>query len=212
MIYLLVGQDHTAKEQKIADIKAKAFLSPEALSFDHQVLYGYRLDSDELQKALMALPVMSQTRVVLIRQADHLTSKHKEIILKAEKVSGKALLLVLEAESVDERGTWIKNEKSIQVFSFKPQARHNVFDLMREVTAGRQVRALELLDELLKNGEIPTMIVGGMVWSWKKERSKMPSTRFLQGLLAFQQADFRMKRSQLRPEYTLEMLVVKLSS
>ncbi|HOD11944.1 MAG TPA: hypothetical protein PKO44_02460 [Candidatus Omnitrophota bacterium] len=212
MIYFLIGLDHAAKEQKIADIKAKALLSAEALSFDHQILHGYRLDRDELQKALIALPVVSKSRVVLIRQANELTAKHKELILKADKAFPQGLILILDADAMDEKSSWFQKGNGVQLLSFKPRTQHNVFDLMREVVAGRQARALELLDELLKNGEMPTMIIGGMVWSWKKERSKMPLQKFLQGLLAFQQADFRVKRSQMRPEYTLEMLVVKLSS
>jgi DNA polymerase III delta subunit len=212
MIYLLTGQDHAAKEQKIADLKTKALLSAEALSFDYQVLHGYHLDNEDLQKALMALPVASPARVVLLRQAEELNAKHKETILQAEKLYGKTLILIMEAEAMDEKSAWLQKEKGIQKFSFKPQTRHNVFDLMREVSAGHQAKALELLDELLKSGDYPVQIVGGMVWSWRKARSQMPPARFTQGLVAFQQADLRIKRSQMRPEHALEMLIVKLSS
>ena len=199
MIYLLVGQDHLAKEQKISEIKAKAFPSKESLPFDYQILHGYRLDNDALKKALMALPAMGAMRVILIRQADQLTAVQKTMIAEGYEKSKKALIIIFEAESLDERDTLLKKfDRVMKVLSFDPKIRHNVFDLTRMIFMNRKLEALELLDELLKNGDHPLQIIGGMLWAWRNARNKMPFVKFTQGLVAFQEADFNIKRSQLK--------------
>ncbi|MCX5681931.1 MAG: hypothetical protein NT079_06680 [Candidatus Omnitrophica bacterium] len=213
MIYLLIGQDHLAKEQKISEIKAKALLSKESLSFDYQILHGYKLDNGILKKALIALPALGTARVVLIRQADQLTAVQKTMIAETYEKSKKDLIIIFEAEGLDDNDTLVKKfDRKMKVFSFAPKVRHNVFNLMRIILMGQKAEALELLDELLKNGDHPLQIIGGMLWAWRNARNKIPFIKFSQGLRAFQEADFNIKRSQLKSEYALEVLVVKLCS
>jgi DNA polymerase III delta subunit len=211
MIYLLVGQDHLAKEQKIAEIKIKALPSKESLSFDYQVLHGYKLDNEALKKALMALPVVGHARVILFRQTDELTAAQKTIIVNAYAGSEKNLILIFEAEGLDDKDVLYKKfGQAMKVFSFSPKSYHNVFDLMRVILMSRKAEALELLDELLKAGDHPLQIVGGMLWAWRNAKNKMAAVKFKKGLTAFEQADFYIKRSQLKGEHALEVLVVKL--
>lgn len=211
MIYLLVGQDNPAKEQKIAEIKARAFPSPESLSFDYQILHGHRLNNEELQEALMALPAVASSRVVLIRQADELAATQKAIVVDLEKKAEGKLIVILEAEGLDKKDAFFtKFAHAVKALSFSPKLRHNVFDLMRVISAHRKAEALEMLDGLLKDGDHPLQIIAGMFWKWKNDRKQIPSLKFQEGLLAFKQADFNIKRSQLKPEHALEVLVVRL--
>jgi len=213
MIYLLFGQDNFAKEQKIAEIKAKAFPSAESLSFDYQVLYGHRLENDTLRESLMALPGAGIMRLVLIYQADELTSAQKTMIVELDEKSKGSLTVVLEAQELDKKDALLtKFGRSIKSFSFSPHMRHNVFDLMRAIMSHHKKEALEFLDELLKGGDYPLQIIAGMFWKWKNDKKQLSSKKFQEGLLAFEQADFHIKRSQLKPEYALELLVVKLCS
>ncbi len=211
MIYLLLGQDNLAKEQKIAEIKAKALPSQESLSFNYQVLYGHHLDNDSLAQALTALPVASERRVVVIRQVDELVAAQKNKIIELHKQAKNQLIIILEAESLDDKDLLTKKfGQLISTCFFSPKARYNAFDLMRVIASHRKVEALELLDELLKGGDHPLQIIAGMFWKWNNDKKQMPSQVFRKGLLAFKQADFNIKRSQLKPEYALEVLVIKL--
>ena len=213
MIYLVIGQDHSAKEQTIAKLKAAALPSKESLSFDYQVLHGYKLDNDTLKKALMALPAVGQSRVVVIRQVDELKADQKTLLAQAYEKAKKTLILILEAEAIDEKDSLFKKfDRTMKVFSFSPKVRLNVFNLIDEILARQEIKALKLLDELLENGDHPLQIIGGMLWKWKNVRNRMSAEKFNKGLLAFEQADFNIKRSQLKGEHALEVLVVKLCS
>lgn len=213
MIYLVVGQDHSAKEQTISEIKAKALPSKESLSFDYQVLHGYKLDNETLKKALTALPVLSPARVVVIRQADELKADQKTLIVQVYEKAKKTLIIIFEAESIDEKDSLFKKfDRALKILSFNPKVRPNVFNLVDEILACREVKALKLLDELLENGDHPLQVIGGMLWKWKNVKNRIPAEKFKKGLLAFEQADFNIKRSQLKGEHALEVLVVKLCS
>jgi len=211
MIYLLIGQDNLAKEHKIAEIKANILPSPESLSFDFQVLYGHRLDNDSLKQSLTTLPAAGKARVVLIHQADELNAGQKAMIVEMEKGSKGGLVVILTAEDLDKKDAlFTKYTSSIKASFFGAKARVSVFDLMRAVSLSRKAEALMILDDLLKNGDHPLQIFGGMFWKWKNDKKLFSRVKFNQGLLAFQQADFNIKRSQLKPEQALEVLVVKL--
>lgn len=213
MIYLLVGQDHSAKEQKISEIKAKVLPSRDSLSFDCQVLYGHRLDNDSLAQALGALPAVASGRLVVVHQAEELTADQKNLLVELHDKAQKKLTIVLEAEELDAKDMLLKKfGRKVNVGWFSPKLRHNVFDLMRAVSQGQKAEALKLLDELLKDGDYPLQVIGGMFWKWKNDKRQVSSERFRKGLLAFKQADLDIKRSRLKPEHALEVLVVKLCS
>jgi len=211
MIYLLVGQDNSAKEHKIAEIKASVLPTPESLSFDYQILYGHRLEDNELKEALMALPAVGKARVVVVHQADELNAGQKAMIVDVERQSQGKLIVILTADAIDKKDAlFIKFSKVIKAFSFSPRVRQSVFDLMRAVSVNRKADALTILDELLRNGDYPLQILGGMFWKWKNDKKQVSAAKFRNGLLAFEQADFNIKRSQLKPEHALEVLVIKL--
>jgi len=213
MVYLVLGQDQAAKEQNIAEIRSKALPSPESFSFDYQVLHGYRLYNETLKKALLALPAAGKIRVVLIRQADELKADQKMLIAQLYEKAKKSLVVIFEAAAIDAKDSlYTKFGREIKILSFAPKVRFNAFNLVDEILARREVNALKLLDELLENGDHPVQIIGGMLWKWKNAKNRIPASKFQAGLMAFEQADFNIKRSQLKGEYALEVLVVKLCS
>ena len=52
--------------------------------------------------------------------------------------------------------------------------------------------------------------MGALVWFWGKSQDRMPGERFRKGLLVLQEADVNIKRSRLKPEYAVEVAVIKL--
>ena len=59
MTYLILGPHGEKKEAAIKQIKNKYLPQKNLLSFDYEVLYGHKLDSEDLQKALLAIPVLA---------------------------------------------------------------------------------------------------------------------------------------------------------
>ena len=80
------------------------------------------------------------------------------------------------------------------------------------MTARNPVEALKILGNLLVEENHPLQIMGGLIWFWGKSRTRLSADQFKKGLMCLQEADLNIKRSRLKPEHTLEVLVVKLSS
>ncbi|MFA5088182.1 MAG: hypothetical protein WC552_04020 [Candidatus Omnitrophota bacterium] len=213
MTYLLLGQDAEAKDKKIADLQRTTLPSKESLKFDYEVLDGYKLDQDRLEEALSSLPAISSRRLIVVRQAHKLTEYQQKIILEFIKKKINTVVLVLESDELKSNAVFVKDLQPMsEVIDFSRQTPVNVFDMTRAISLGRTQEALKILEELFSLGDHPLQIMGGLVWFWGKSRGKIPKIRFQKGLLALQETDYNIKRSRLKPEYALELLVVKLCS
>lgn len=212
MTYLFLGQDLTAKDSKIAEIKKKICPSPDALKFDCETLYAQKLDPEELKKAFITLPAIANERIVIIRECHKLSAHNKELIFEFVKNPGRCVL-ALESEKMETTDAFIKKLGSaVKVFHFRKETPLNVFNLTDAVSLRRSVEALKILSVLLSQGDQPLQIMGGLVWYWKKARAGFSMPEFKKGLLALQEADLNIKRSRLRPDHALEILIVKLCS
>jgi len=161
----------------------------------------------------------------------------------AEFVSGDLLRLKTEVEKLTtyaaQRKTIRRADVSSMVISEKTTTIWEVADLI----ASRQPRkALEFIERLLRDGEEPVMMVGGLAWMYRKlieaseiraangwqaaralgmrpeqaelaiqSSRKIPKQRLLDGLLALQEADSRLKGGAQDPRITMEFLVWRLS-
>lgn len=162
----------------------------------------------------------------------------------AEFVSGDLLRLKTEVEKLTtyaaERKMIRREDVSTMVISEKTATIWEVADLI----ASRQPRkALEFIERLLREGEEPVMMVGGLAWMYRKliEASELRAAngwqaaralgmrpeqaelalqsarriskhRLLDGLLALQEADSRLKGGAQDPRITMEFLVWRLSA
>ena len=162
----------------------------------------------------------------------------------AEFVSGDLLRLKTEVEKLTtyaaERKMIRREDVSTMVISEKTATIWEVADLI----ASRQPRkALEFIERLLREGEEPVMMVGGLAWMYRKliEASELRAAngwqaaralgmrpeqaelalqsarriskhRLLDGLLALQEADSRLKGGAQDPRITMEFLVWHLSA
>ncbi len=213
MIYLLVGQNNLSKENKISEIKSQALSFKEAISFDYDVLHAHRLDSDVLKKSLISLPTIAKKRVVLMRQFDDITPQCKKIILETFSQVKDSLILILDIEQLSAKDAFVKQLGSeATILNFGNKRKVSVFDLTKAIAAKSKAESLKLLYEILESGDHPLQIIGAIVWGWKKLRSRMSAEKFQEGLASLRETDFSIKRSRLKPEYALEVLVVKLCS
>lgn len=212
MIYLFLGDDAPARDQKIIEIKKEIFPSPDALSFDYEVLHGGpNLDSQILKKALVTLPAIAKDRLVVIRQCHKLSMANKALLKEFVFKPYRSTTLILDSDELGPENTFIKEiAPYVKVFRFSHKEQLSVFNLTRAISLSRTVEALNILASLLAKGEYPLQLMGGLVWSWKKSRERMSLVQFSRGLLALQEADVNIKRSRLKAEYALELLVIKL--
>jgi len=213
MIYLFLGEDAPAKDQKINEIRKKIFPSEDALSFDYEILHAHHLDSEVFKKTLVTLPAMAKERLVVLRQCHKLTPHNKELIKEFVTKPYSPTTMILDSDEWREEDALVKGlARYAKVCHFQQKEELNVFNLTRTIGTQRKVESLKILSNLLDRGEYPLQLMGGLVWFWKKSRDKMSAARFKQGLRALQEADLNIKRSRLRPEYALELLVIKLCS
>ena len=105
-----------------------------------------------------------------------------------------------------------KTKPFVKVPDAPPPAKQNIFDVTRAMTRLRLTEALKILSGLLRDGTHPLQLMGGLVWFWKKCRNRFQTSpdKYEKGLVILQEADLNLKRSRLRPDHALEVLVVKL--
>lgn len=218
MLYLLCGSDHQSKNQKILAIKEKIFSSSRSSVFDSETLYASGLDLKTLKKAMIALPSLTRQRLLVIRQADKLTAAHQDLIAQCLESTKEFLVLILDAEDgLSAQQLQKKFGDNIKTLYSEEKQEVSVFDLEKAILHQEKALALRTLSEILKRETLPVRsaapkLIGGLLWIWKKNKNRLSSHRFRGGLVLLQEADFHIKRSRLKPEHALEILLIKLCS
>lgn len=214
MIYFLLGEDTAAKDAKITAWKQEYLASPEAHNFDFETLSGIKCDPAVLKKTLIALPAIAKKRIVVLRDCHKLSEYNQKLIVEFAASNHEHLVLVLESSQWEPTSGFVKavhkTKSSAKVVDTPRAAKQNVFDMSRAIGQRKSVEALKILSELDGDGIHPLQIMGGLVWFWGSERPRMSPAKFEKGLLALGEADLNIKRSRLKPQQAIELLVVKL--
>ena len=212
MIYLLLGDDKTAKDHRIAGIKAKYLTDASARQLDYEYLHGVKLDPDVLKKALISLPAVSKKRLLLIRAADKLDSHNKEMILEFIQSGHAHAVVVLDCEEGGGKSSFISQVKADAevIHCGTPTRRQNVFDMTKALERRDPAQALKIFNELVTGGEPLLKILSGIVWYWGDRKDQLSGVQFTKGLKILQEADLNIKRTRLRPEHAVEVAVTKL--
>ncbi|HQP10412.1 MAG TPA: hypothetical protein PKV41_03415 [Candidatus Omnitrophota bacterium] len=213
MIYLFLGENGPAKKQQIAKIQESCALTGHALKFDYEPLYAEGLNADVLKKALLALPALAQKRLVLIRNAEELDEKNQRILLEFIKADHARLIVILETRKTDPKDDFLKKiAVGAKVMQFAAAGKtRDIWDATRAIERRHPAEALEIVNELMEDGEVPVKILGALIWFWGKCKGRVTAERFKKGLLVLQEADLNIKRSRLRAEYAIEAVVTNLS-
>jgi DNA polymerase III delta subunit len=120
-------------------------------------------------------------------------------------------VLVLDADQKLGNSTFSKEmKKHAQVFEFLTEEKYNVFDVTNAMERQPAV-ALKILNHVLEDGQHPLQVMGGLVWFWGKHKTRISKESYKKGLMYLQEADLNIKRSKIRSDYAVEMLVTKLS-
>lgn len=213
MTYLVLGENGEAKEAKIQALKKKLLVTAESRHFDYEVFFGDKIDPRTLQESFLALPTVNPQRVILIRHLELLNDRCREILQRAITAEQKTYSLILEAVALERNSFFSRpGNQQIEIIELGKEKKANVFDLTDALTRRNPAQALQILDGLLLEGVHPLQIMGGFVWFWRNYQARLAIARYEKGLLFLQEADLNIKRSRLRPEYALEILLVKLGS
>ena len=210
-MYLFIGEDELAKQEKIQAIK-KQLIPPEVSSFNYEVFTAKELSLPLLKEALCRLPVSSKHRLLVIKDAFRLKDELQEYLLSQIKNLTAGLTIILNAGKAPQGNDSFLKEisKIAKVISFKSPARINAFGLGRAIEQRQPDEALRILADLFKAGEKAERIVGALRYQFVKRSLSLEAKRKRIGLLL--ETDIGLKTGRLKPELALETLIVKLCS
>ncbi|MFA5099743.1 MAG: hypothetical protein WC547_02525 [Candidatus Omnitrophota bacterium] len=209
-IYLVTGQDVPAKDKALKEIKSK-YLSALTEQFDLDTVYARDVTLKDLQEKLLYLAVSAGHRMVVIKQALSLKKDCKEYIEQYVQAPNPAVILVLEMEELDRKDRFsMAVSAHATIRQFRQEIHKTTFALADEIRSGRAAASLSILHQLLKSGQKPELILGGLRSGLSRNTADIASMRRLNKLLL--ECDLAVKTSTLKPSFALERLVVSLCS
>ncbi|MCM8789942.1 MAG: hypothetical protein NC916_02855 [Candidatus Omnitrophica bacterium] len=209
MTFLFIGSDTLSKDVQLKKIRQQ-FLSKDTEQFNLDILFAKELTLKTLQERLLSLPVKSQKRVVVIKEAHSLKEEIKEFILKYVKAPFKQVVLILDLIQENRRDAFVNSlQKYSQTIFFAQTRPPDAFTLARSIELKKCDNALKILNQLLKAGIRPECILGGLRYAWEKGNMALPQMRRTFRLLL--NCDIEIKTGRLKPDFALEKLVINLS-
>ena len=207
-VYLFIGQDSFSKDIQIKKIKEQ-FLSRELEYFNFDTLYSKELNRIDLQERLLSLPLKVKKRIVIIKDAQSLKENIKEFLLNYVKNPSPKILLILDINRYNPKDEFIRHiTRYCKTFRFREPLHLDAFTLSRYISPRSADYALRILHQLLKNGEKPERILGGLRYAWGKDTiNSLERRKRLKTLL---NCDLDIKTGRLKPDFALEKLVIKL--
>lgn len=208
MVYLLIGQDIAAKETRLKKIKQES-LPKELQDFNLDTLYAKEITLKDIQERLLAIPLKSAKRIVVIKDAHFLNAQSRNFLLSYAKKPHQQLILVLDFQHYDYKDEFIKGISAhASILRFKEITNPDTFVLNRQIELRKTDYALRILNQLLKEGEAPERILGGLRFAWEKQDIQTQAAKRKLKLLL--NCDIEIKTGRLRPAFALEKLVVSL--
>lgn len=214
-VYLFLGQDildqenSSLKEKELN--KLKASLPQKTRDFNLDVLHcndrSFSLKS--LQEKLLFMPTGDSARIVVVRNLQDAEPAVKEFILNYVKDPSSGIILVLDVDKVDRKNAFIEGvSRYAEIRNFRIESQASTFTLSRLIEARKPAEGLQVLHELLDNGEKPERIMGGLRASWTRyPADPLNLNRKLKILL---QCDLDIKTGRIKPVFALERLIVNL--
>lgn len=208
MTYLFIGEDSPFKDIQFRKIRQECLVK-ETEEFNLDILYAKGLGLKDLQSRLLCLPVKSPKRIVVIRDAEGLKEEVKGFILQYVKKAPKQVVFILDFNRQERKDAFLSGLfRYSKVFTFKDAPRSDTFTLSRQINMNKPDYALRVLNQLLKMGEKPERILGGLRYAWEKDTAAdFVMKRRLNLLL---NCDLDIKTGRIKPHFALEKLVVSL--
>jgi len=207
-VYLFAGQDFSAKEAQLKKIKQE-FLSQSLQDFNQDTLYAKEIKLKDIQEKFLCLPLKNAKRIIVIKEAQLLEESCREFLLAFAKKPSPQLVLVLDFAQYDHKDEFLKKISAFaQILRFKETVDPDTFTLNRQIELKKADQALQLLNQLLRNGEAPERILGGLRYAWERQGVQgLSAQKKLRLLLS---CDLEIKTGRLKPAFALEKLIVSL--
>jgi len=207
-VYLFIGQDSPSKDIRLNRLKEE-YLDPRTQHFNLDILYAKELNLKDLQERLLSLPLGAKKRIVVVKDSQRLKEEIKEFIINYAKKPKSHVLLVLDVDKYSPKDEFIGElSRYSEVCRFKEDPHIDTFTLSRAIDSRKPNYALGVLSQLLRSGEKPERILGGLRYSWENSRSDVFQIRKRLALLLA--CDIEIKTGRIRPDFALEKLVVNL--
>lgn len=207
-VYLLIGQDPFSKDAKLGKLKEE-FLNKETQSFNLDILYGRELTLKGLQEKLLCLPLKAKKRIIVVKDAQFLKDDIRDFVLEYTGKPAEHIALVLDMDKYDPRDKFISAlSRRAQVYRFRENVPPNTFTLSRQLAFRKVDSSLRVLNQLLKNGEKPERILGGLRYSLVESAGNHFEARRRLKLLL--NCDTDIKTGRLKPAFALERFVINL--
>lgn len=209
-VYLFLGQGSSSKHTVLNRLKEK-FLPKETEEFNRDILYAKEISLKHLQETLLFFPLKLGKRIVVIKNAQDLKDEIKDFLVKYVRNPQAQIILVLDIEKIKPKDEFIEQIKRfVQVCHFTEERNLDVFALSRQIELRRAAVSLEILDHLLKQGEKPERILGGLRASSERNITDPAQARKRMKILLH--CDIDIKTGRLKPVFALERLIVNLCS
>ena len=209
-VYLFLGEDSLSKDIALKRLKEE-FLNQDTEYFNLDILYAKELELLTLQERLLALPLKAKKRIIIIKDSQNLKEESKEFILAYVKKPQDKIILILEINKFFPQDQFRRQlERYAQVYRFKESLHLDTFVLIRSIDSRKTSYALWVLNQLLKKGERPERILGGLRYSWENSIATPLETR--RRLKALLNCDIDIKTGRLKADFAFERLVVSLCS
>jgi len=208
MVYLFIGTDNLAKDLQLKKLKNQ-ILPRSTEQFNLDILYSRELSLKGLQEKLLSLPVKNSKRLIAIKNAEDLKDEVKDFLEKYVRNPYPQIELVLDLNELDKKDSFIRNiARFVSPVRFKETVHPDTFALGRSIDMRRPDNALRILNDLLREGERPERILGGLRYVWEKDAA--PSLEKRKRLKFLLNCDIEIKTGRLKADLALEKLVVGL--
>lgn len=74
-VYFFVGEEGALRDDALASLEGKIFISPESMSFNRDVVLAHSGDGEKILGLARAFPVLAGRRLVVVREADELSQQ-----------------------------------------------------------------------------------------------------------------------------------------
>lgn len=207
-VYIFVGEDALSKDMKLQKLKEE-YLAKGAEYFNFDTLFGKELNLVSLQERLLCLPLKVKKRLILIKDSQDLKEDIKDFLLKYVKKPYPGAVLILDINKFLPGDRFIRQITSYgMTFRFKETPHLDAFTLSRSIDLKKPSYALWVLNQLLRAGEKPERILGGLRYSWENRIGNPQETKRKLKLLL--NCDIDIKTGRLKPDFALERTVINL--
>lgn len=140
-LYLLYGDETFLIDQAVEHLEHTALQAEGLRDFNLSIYYGGEADASRIRDAVETLPMMSQVRVVVVKDADELNEKDWELLQPLVEKPVDTTIFVCVATKVDKRKKHIKRFFDIGVaVEFKRPFDNQIPDWIRTLAKKHDLR------------------------------------------------------------------------